>query len=146
MTHNLKRFFDRVVDELRRDSSKFPLLVQRAEREFKRAGFRNEISAGVENILVVRLDAIGDMILTSGFLRELRKNFPCARITLVVSPIAAPMVELCPYVNEVLTFDRKSLDKNLANRMEKVLLFCRENLWHRKFAIAFSPRWATKLL
>ncbi len=118
-------------------------ILQEFEAAFEQYGYREKISAGVENILVVRLDAIGDMILTSGFLRELRKNFPCARITLVVSPLVYPIVELCPYVNEILTFDRKSLDKNFSTMIEQVAAFCRENLWQRHFSFAFLPQWGS---
>ena len=114
--------------------------LERAEEEFKRTGYR-ENSTGVENILIVRFDSIGDLILTSGFLREVRANFPQARITLIVSPRVYPVVELCPYVNEVLTFQRKSARNNLLEMLEEIAVFCRDNLWEKKFSFAFSPRW-----
>ncbi len=113
----------------------------RAEQEFQRLGYREKISAGVENILVVRFDAIGDMILMSGFLRELRRNFPQARITLVAHSDVCPVVEFCPYVNEVLGFDRKIFRKDLVDIMEQIAIFCREHLWQKKISIAFLPRW-----
>ena len=53
----------------------FRKLFDDMEREFHAAGFREKSIHGVENILVVRTDVIGDFILTSGFIRELRKNF-----------------------------------------------------------------------
>lgn len=112
----------------------------RAEEEFKRQGYRDKNSSGVENILIVRLDVIGDMVLTSGFIRELRRNFPKARITLVVSSLVYPIVELCPYVNEVLRFDIKSLDRNFPVMLEKIAVFCRDDLWQKKFSYAFSPQ------
>ena len=91
--------------------------------------------------LIVRLDVIGDMVLTSGFIREVRANFPKARITLISSPLTYPIVEFCPYVNEVLNFDRKILSGELPNVLESAVDFCRENLWSKKISIAFSPRW-----
>ena len=57
-------------------------------------------------ILVVRLDEIGDMVMTTPFLRELRLLYPDTFITLVVKPGIAALFELCPYVNEVLTFNQ----------------------------------------
>lgn len=69
------------------------------------------------------MDAIGDMVLTSGFIREVRANFPHARITLVTEPLTYSMVELCPYVNEVLIFDRKTLAGNLPDVFEKIAVF-----------------------
>jgi len=56
-------------------------------------------------ILVVRLDGIGDMVLTSPFLRELRRRFPAAHIALVVQPTIENLVARCPYVDEVHVFD-----------------------------------------
>ena len=139
----LNVFFGELFREMRKAPPEiYGQFLMRAEEAFKRTGYRDETKrGGIETILVVRLDAIGDMILTSGFLRELRKNFPRARITLVVSPLAFPLVELCPYVNEVLTFDKNSLSGNFVEVLEKIAVFCRDNLWQKKFSHAFSPRW-----
>ena len=51
------------------------------------------------------------------------------------------VVELCPYVNEVLSLDRKFLYGTFPVIFERLAVFCRENLWQKKFSIAFSPRW-----
>lgn len=83
------------------------------------------------------------MIVTSGFIREVRANFPNARITLVVSSLVCPIVELCPYVNEVLTFDIKKLDRNLTVMLKTLAAFCKKNLWQKHFALAFSPQWGS---
>ncbi len=144
-THEkLNLFFGEFFRAMRKAPSQaYGQFLARAEEEFKRLGFREKISSGVENILIVRFDAIGDMILTSGFIREVRANFPRARITLLVCSDVRPVVELCPYVNEVLSFDRNLLAGNFVNVMERIAVFCRDNLWQRKFSIAFSPRWST---
>lgn len=133
------------------DPSTYNAFLNRAEAEFRRLGYREEIPAGVENILIVRLDVIGDMILTSGFIREVRRNFPQARITLVVSPLVYPIVELCPYVNEILIFNERFFNshfngKNFFILLEKLAIFCRENLWRKHFSIAFSPQWGSENL
>lgn len=125
------------------EPSTYNAFMKRAESEFKRLGYREQIPIGVENILIVRLDVIGDMVLTSGFIRELRKNFPNANITLIVSPLVYPIVELCPYVNEVLTFDIKKLGENFPSALEKIATFCKEHLWRKHFSIAFSPQWGS---
>ena len=118
-------------------------ILQIVEEKFKETGYREiNTGRGINNILIVRLDAIGDMIITSGFIREVRANFPYARITLVVSPIVVPMVELCPYVNEIFSLDKKILlDKPIDEVLERVAVFCRDNLWRKNFSIAFAPRW-----
>ena len=137
----LNFFFGEFFHEMRTaDPSTYGNFLARADEEFRRQGYR-EKNSGVENILIVRLDAIGDMIVTSGFLREVRRNFPAAHITLVTSSVAAPMVEFCPYLNEVLILDRKFLSVNFIEMLEQIAVFCRENLWRKKFSVAFSPRW-----
>ena len=138
----LDQFFGEFFRLLRQaDPSTYFAFLRRAEAEFKRLGYREEIPIGVENILIIRLDEFGDVVLTSGFIREVRKNFPHARITLVVKSLARPMVELCPYVNEVLTFDQKNLTRNFPKLFETLAVFCRDNLWQKHFSIVFSPKW-----
>lgn len=138
----MEKFFDNLIQSLNANPSQSAYILQQTEEEFARAGYRNKVS-GVENILIVRLDAIGDMILTSGFLRELRANFPQARITLVVSSLVYPIVEFCPYVNEILTFDIKTLGRNLQITLKRLIEFCKENLWIKHFLLAFSPQWGS---
>ncbi|MBQ3726470.1 MAG: glycosyltransferase family 9 protein [Selenomonadaceae bacterium] len=141
----LNFFFGELFHEMRTaDPLTYEKFFQRAEEEFLRQGYREKnpsSGGGIVNILIVRLDAIGDQVLLSGFLREVRRNFPAAHITLVTSSIAAPMVEFCPYLNEVLILDRKFLSGNFIEMLEQIAVFCRENLWRKKFSVAFSPRW-----
>lgn len=148
----LSVFFGEFFKEMRKAPPQaYGQFLMRAEEEFKRLGYRDEnpVKGGVQNILIVRLKFIGDILLTSGFLREVRANFPKAHITLVVGPAIYSMVELCPYVNEVLTFDIKSLDRNFPVMLEQIVDFCRNNLWQKKFSLAFSPKpsgWKQPLL
>ncbi len=138
----LNVFFGDLIREMRQAPPQdYGRFLIRAEEEFRRRGWRDTNPAGVENILIVRLDLIGDTIMTSGFIREVRANFPKARITLICSPTTLPIVELCPYVNEVLTLDKKSLFGSFVETFEKIAVFCRDNLWQKKFSVAFSPRW-----
>jgi ADP-heptose:LPS heptosyltransferase len=58
--------------------------------------------AKVRNILVMRLDNIGDVIMTSPALRTIKENLPHSRITLMASPGGAQVAQLLPWVDEVL--------------------------------------------
>jgi len=117
------------------------------ERLFWLMGRRRRQSAStatLKSVLVVRNDGIGDVVLTSPLLRALRYWYPGAWISLVVRPGAKNLVELCPYVNEVLVFNRKVPGK--AN-LRSPLRFCRaltlaaQRLWKRDFDLAIVPRW-----
>lgn len=140
----LNVFFGELFARLRKEKPKDygPTLIE-IEQKFHETGYRDKDSSSVENILIVRIDAIGDQILTSGFIREVRKNFPHARITLLVNPTVYPIVELCPYVNEVLSLDKNELRVDLPIMLERIAVFCRDNLWRKNFSIAFSPRWSS---
>jgi ADP-heptose:LPS heptosyltransferase len=92
-------------------------------------------------ILVLRLDAIGDVVLTSPFLRELRRSAPQARITLVVNREIHNLVELCPYVNEVLVFDRRPAGGFARPRRYARGITLAAKLWRRRFDLAILPRW-----
>ena len=58
--------------------------------------------AKARNILVMRLDNIGDVIMTSPALRAIKDNLPECRLTLMASPAGAQAASLLPWVDEVL--------------------------------------------
>ena len=96
----------------------------------------------VKRVLVVRLDEIGDVVMTSSFLRALRRNLPDAWITLVVKPAVHNLVELCPYVNEVLAYDCKTSGRFAEQRRHgRALRLGWKHLWRRRFDLAILPRW-----
>lgn len=63
------------------------------------------------NILVVPLRYIGDTILTVPLVRNLRRLFPQAQIDLLASRVTAPLMEPCPYLNQVLIEPKASLER-----------------------------------
>ncbi|SRR5579883_155370 len=86
----------------------------------------DELAMGAKvNILVMRLDNIGDVIMTSPVLRAIKENLPECRLTLMASPGGAQAAELLPWVNEVLTWrvlwqDLGKLDFDPAREWELV--------------------------
>ena len=58
--------------------------------------------AEVRRILVMRLDNIGDVMMTSPVLRALKENLPESSITLMASPGGSKAAPLLPWVDEVL--------------------------------------------
>jgi ADP-heptose:LPS heptosyltransferase len=60
---------------------------------------------GVPNVLVVRLDRIGDVMLSFPAVRAIREKYPLARITWLVRPHARDLVERCPDSDAVLVYD-----------------------------------------
>ncbi len=63
----------------------------------------------ISNVLVVKLRYIGDVLLTTPFLRVLRRGFPDARVTVLVNPGTGEVLRHNPDVNEVLCLPRTGL-------------------------------------
>lgn len=60
--------------------------------------------ANWKNILIIRLDAIGDLVCSTAFIRELRHNFTNANITLVTNRNNIAIVEHCPYLDRIIPY------------------------------------------
>jgi ADP-heptose:LPS heptosyltransferase len=58
--------------------------------------------AEARRLLVMRLDNIGDVVMTAPVLRALKENLPEASITLMASPGGKEAAPLLPWVDEVL--------------------------------------------
>ena len=67
------------------------------------------MSERFKNILIAKPSSLGDIILTLPALRALRMSFPEAKISWLIRPEFAQLVENHPHLNEVITFDRKLL-------------------------------------
>ena len=59
-----------------------------------------------KRILLIRLSAIGDVVVTTPVSRALREALPDAFIAWVVEPRAKPIVDGNPYVDEVIEWER----------------------------------------
>ncbi len=97
----------------------------------------------LKNILIVRTDRIGDVVLTTPAIEALRKGFPQARITLLVSPLTYELVEGNPNVDEILIDDREGAHKGFFGFWKLVFM-----LRARKFdcAIIFHTKKRTNML
>ena len=143
----IRRTIQNAVSQAKK-TKKFNILdfYRQMEATFAENGFREVQKFGVKNILVMRLDAIGDFVLTTAFIRELRLNYPFARITLVVSKLVYPLAELCPYANRVLAFDSKFTGSDMLTVIERVAKFSSENLWQDHYDLAFTVQWGSENL
>ncbi len=61
--------------------------------------------AGINSILVIKPRAIGDVLLATPVLTNLRREFPWAQIDFLVETFAAPILDGNPYVDHVYSYD-----------------------------------------
>lgn len=58
----------------------------------------------VRNLLIVRLDNIGDVVMLSPAVRAIKRRLPSARITLLASPAGATAAPLLPWIDDVIVW------------------------------------------
>jgi lipopolysaccharide heptosyltransferase II len=58
-----------------------------------------------ENVLCVRLDTLGDVLMTTPAIRTLVEANPARRITLLTSPAGAEVARLVPEIDDVIVYD-----------------------------------------
>ncbi|MGQ9674717.1 MAG: glycosyltransferase family 9 protein [Chloroflexota bacterium] len=64
----------------------------------------------VRNLLVVRLDNLGDVLVTTPAIHALRENLPEARITLMASQVGAQVAELNHDIDDVIIYEAPWMD------------------------------------
>lgn len=92
------------------------------------------------NILIIRTDRIGDLILTLPMASAVRAKYPEARISFLVRSYTAELLKGHPFINEVIILAEKNGRPDTASNIK--------NLKHRKFdtAIAVSPDFAVAMI
>ncbi len=96
-----------------------------------------------KNILIIRTDRIGDVVLTTPAIHALRKTFPQARLTMLVTAATRDLVLGNPDLDEILVDDRQS-----AHRGHWGFLKLIQNVRNKNFdlAVNFHTKRRTNLL
>jgi lipopolysaccharide heptosyltransferase II len=69
-------------------------------------GRRNEnFSNIVKSILLIRLDHLGDVLLTTPAIKSLKKQFPHARVTMVVKEWSFEVIKNNPHIDKIVLFN-----------------------------------------
>ncbi len=90
-----------------------------------------------QRILIVRLSAIGDVVFSSPLIAALKRRYPCAEISWLVEPPAAPLLQANTKLKEVILWDKNAW-KRLWNERKyfallKAVLAFRRDLRQRRF-------------
>lgn len=89
------------------------------------------IKSTLNNILIVRTDRIGDVILTTPAIRAIKEAYPKTKITLLVSPLTQDLISKNPFVDEILLDDRKNINKGILGFVKLI-----SSIRRRKFDLA----------
>ena len=95
------------------------------------------------SLLVIRLDGLGDVVLTTPLFRELKRAFPGSSCTVVVQDAFRPLLVTNPYIDEIIGLrpvQAAWLPVRVRSLLSVLLLYW-SRLRGRRFDIAISPRW-----
>jgi len=67
----------------------------------------------LRNILIVRTDRIGDVVLTTPAIKALRRRYPRARLSVLIAPSTVDLVNGNPYIDDILIDERDGRHKGL---------------------------------
>ena len=105
-----------------------------------KAIFKKDIAqANINSILIYRFDFIGDMVLTSLFLENLRQAYPKAKISLVAGPWSKQIIEDNPNIDELIIFTNPYFNRRKKTPFKNTLNFIKE-IRKRKFDLVIAFR------
>lgn len=68
----------------------------------------------IKKIIIIRYGLLGDSLYSFPVLPAIRKNFPHAKIVMVVDPGLMSLLQECPYIDELISFERNGKEKKLS--------------------------------
>jgi len=75
-----------------------------------------------KNILIVRTDRMGDVVLTTPSIKALRKTYPKAKISILLAPSTRDLIDGNPNIDEILIDDRKKTHRGMGGFIKLVRL------------------------
>jgi lipopolysaccharide heptosyltransferase II len=78
----------------------------------------NDRKMEMHKVLFFKPGAIGDLLHTLPALKALRKKFPAAQVTVIVSPGLESLIQGTPYADNVQVFDREKHKRRLKDFIE----------------------------
>jgi len=100
-----------------------------------------------KRILVIRLDLIGDLVLSLTVVRALKRTYPEAEIDLLAIPASAKVASFDPHLAEIITYDPNIWRRPKAllspkNWRNALALRCQLQARHYDLAISVYGNWA----
>jgi len=112
----------------------------------------------INKILIIRLSSLGDILLTTPFVRAIKTQFPHIKIDMLIREEYADVIKLNPYLNSKLFFKKNDQDYNklieqLRDNRYELVIDLQSNLRSKKIvsslnikAVKFNKRSFDKFL
>lgn len=83
-----------------------PVMMERTMAVYREALDR-------QNVLVIKISAVGDVILSVPSLASIRSRYPRGRIVVLVGVAAREVLDRCPYIDDVIVCDLKGKHRGM---------------------------------
>jgi len=70
-----------------------------------------------KRIIIVRMDRVGDVVLSTPAIKAVRDACPDSHIAVLVRPYAKDVVDGNPYIDEVITYDKLGREKSILGKI-----------------------------
>ncbi len=74
-------------------------------------------ASSYKRILIIRLDRLGDVILSTPVIKSVRDAYPASRISVMVRPYCEDVVKGNPYLDEVIVYDKGGREKDFSGNL-----------------------------
>jgi len=75
---------------------------------------------GMDRILIVNVNWLGDALFTTPFIKAIRKKFPTSFLACMVEPRCKEILEDNPYLNEIIIYDEKAQHKSIIGKLRLI--------------------------
>lgn len=99
---------------------------------------QKDYDTGGKNILILKLGAIGDVLMATPAIREIRRLYPSAKIFHLIGQWSSEIMSNNPNVDELIVIDEKIFWKKKIISVIKLLLELRK----KKIDIVFNMHWS----
>lgn len=79
--------------------------------------FKTPVIKQVRKILLIKMERIGDLVLSTPAIRAIRKNFPDCHITIIVNRYTEEIIKQDPNVDDVIVYDIRGLHRSLMQKI-----------------------------
>ncbi|MFC1648857.1 glycosyltransferase family 9 protein [Nanoarchaeota archaeon] len=83
-----------------------------------------------KKILIIKNDYIGDMILATPFIRNLKQNYPKAKLDIACRSFSNAVLENNPHINKVISFNSPWMARHDSMKWSEVWQFIKQN-WRK---------------
>lgn len=90
-------------------------------------------SGNINRILLIKIEHIGDLVLSTAAIRAIREHFPHSSITMLVNPYTKAIVDSDPHLDEVVVYDAQGIHKSLIEKIRFI-----RNLRSKEFSLAID--------